>query len=152
MPSAVIDPVLSMFAGEWIGDESIADTRWGAGGSASSNLSARFELGGKVLLMDYRSERDGKPALQAHAVFVAGPEYAQYQMHWFDSYGFVPAAPAMGHWDGQVLIFLRSSSRGQTRHIYLPEGPHVYRLTLESSFDGGIHWDAVMTGTYRRAT
>jgi hypothetical protein len=26
----------------------------------------------------------------------------------------------------------------------------VYRLTLESSFDGGVNWELVMQGEYRR--
>jgi hypothetical protein len=142
--------VLAAMAGEWTGEESIATTRWGQGGPASGFVSARFDLGGKVLLQDYREERDGKPALQAHAVFVAGQEPGEYAMYWFDSYGFVPSQPAAGHWDGTRLVFLRVSSRGQTRHIYEMVADGLYRLTLESSFDGGVNWEQVMQGEYRR--
>lgn len=142
--------VLAALVGEWAGVESIATTRWGPGGAATGRTSARFDLGGKVLLQDYREERDGKLALQAHAVFVAGQEPGEYALYWFDSYGFVPSQPAVGHWDGRRLVFLRTSPRGQTRHIYEMPADGLYRLALESSFDGGVNWEPVMQGEYRR--
>ncbi|GLQ97312.1 DUF1579 family protein [Dyella mobilis] len=142
--------VLAALAGEWTGDELIATTRWGQGGPATSRVSARFSLDGKALLLDYSEEREGKPALQAHAVFVAGQEPGEYALYWFDSYGFTPAQPAQGHWDGKRLVFLRTSPRGQTRHLYEMVVDGIYRLTLESSFDGGVNWEPVMQGEYRR--
>jgi hypothetical protein len=142
--------VLGALTGEWLGNEQIADTRWGAGGSASAKVSARFGLSGKALLLDYSEERGGKPSLQAHAIFVAGQEPGEYAMYWFDSYGFAPSQPATGHWDGKRLVFLRTSSRGQTRHIYDMVTDGIYRLTLESSFDGGVSWEQVLQGEYRR--
>jgi len=141
---------LGFLIGQWRGEEQIATTRWGQGGAASATVDARLELGGKALLLDYRETRDGQPALQAHAVLVAEPEHDQFGMYWFDSYGFMPAAVAPGHWDGRRLVFLRSSPRGQTRHIYVPQGEGEYSLALESSFDGGVHWEPVLTGSYRR--
>lgn len=142
--------VLAALEGEWIGNETIATTRWGQGGTAIGRVQARFDLGRKVLLLDYREERDGKASLQAHAVFVAGQEPGEYALYWFDSYGFTPSQPATGHWDGKRLVFLRSSLRGQTRHIYEWVADGLYRLVLESSFDGGVNWERVMEGEYRR--
>jgi Protein of unknown function (DUF1579) len=150
MTSAEGSGVLALLAGEWFGDEQIATTRWGQGGSATAKVSARFGLGGKALLQDYREERDGKASLEAHAIFIAGAEPGEYALYWFDSYGFTPAQPALGHWDGAQLVFLRTSSRGQTRHIYELTEEGIYRLTLESSFDGGVNWEQVMQGEYRR--
>lgn len=140
---------LGLLAGEWEGEETIATTRWGEGGPARGRISARLDLGGRVLLMDYREERDGQPALQAHAVFTAGPGHDEYALYWFDSYGFVPAQPAPGHGDGERLVFLRSSPRGQTRHTYALRDD-AFELALESSFDGGVRWEPVMQGSYRR--
>jgi hypothetical protein len=142
--------VLAALAGEWTGDELIATTRWGQGGTATARVSARFDLGGKVLLQDYREQRDGQPALHVHAVFVAGQEPGEYALYWFDSYGFTPSQPATGHWDGKRLVFLRTSSRGQTRHLYHMLADDAYQLTLESSSDGGVNWVQVMQGEYRR--
>lgn len=144
--------VLRIMAGDWSGDEQIAATRWGPGGAARAQVQSRLQLSGKVLVQDYREERDGKPALEAHAVFVAGAEPEQFSLYWFDSYGFVPEAPAPGHWDGQQLVFLRSSPRGQTRHIYTPHDDGSYALVLESSFDGGASWEPVLSGSYRRVS
>lgn len=141
--------VLSLLAGEWQGEETIATTRWGEGGPARGRFSARPDLGGRILLMDYREERDGQPALQAHAVLSAGPGHDEYALYWFDSHGFAPAQPAPGHWDGERLVFLRSSPRGQTRHTYAFRAG-ACELALESSFDGGVHWEPVMRGSYRR--
>ena len=146
----MVAPVLSALAGNWVGDELIATTRWGQGGSATGHIRARPELNGRILVQDYREERDGKTALQVHAVFVAGPEFDQFNLYWFDSYGFVPVTPAPGLWDGARLTFVRSSSRGQTRHVYEPQGSGTFSLKLESSFDSGVSWEPVLTGMYRR--
>jgi hypothetical protein len=141
---------LERLAGEWQGEETIATTRWGEGGPARGHFSARLDLGGRALLMDYREERNAQPALQVHAVFTVSPGHDEYALHWFDSYGFIPAQPAPGRWDGERLVFLRSSPRGQTRHTYA-FGDGTCELVLESSFDGGERWEAVMHGSYRRA-
>jgi hypothetical protein len=142
--------MLTRLAGEWQGEETIATTRWGQGGVAMGWFSAHMQLNGRVLIQDYREERDGKPSLQVHAVFVAEPEHDQYSLFWFDSYGFVPGTPAPGLWNGERLTFVRSSPRGQTRHVYAFESDEVFTLKLESSFDGGVSWELVMTGRYSR--
>lgn len=144
--------MLARLAGTWQGEETIATTRWGAGGAATGHVVASLQINGRVLVQDYREERDGQTALQVHAVFVAEPEHDQYSLYWFDSYGFVPGTPAPGLWNGERLTFVRSSPRGQTRHVYAFESDDVYTLRLESSFDGGVSWEPVMTGTYRRAS
>lgn len=142
--------VLSAFAGHWSGTEQIAPTRWGPGGMATGHVASRLALGGSVLVQDYREERDGHPALQVHAVFVADKEPGRFTLYWFDSYGFVPQEPAVGHWDGSTLEFLRCSPRGRTRHVYQPVDARSYRLTLESSFDEGVSWEPVLDAQYTR--
>lgn len=142
--------VLTRLAGEWAGDEQIATTRWGQGGPASGRMRAFLQLDGHILVQDYREERDGKTSLQVHAVFVAEPEHNQYSLYWFDSYGFIPGAPAPGFLDGDRLTFVRSSPRGQTRHIYDLSRDGAFSLRLESSFDGGVRWETVMTGSYHK--
>jgi hypothetical protein len=148
MPSSI----LSRLAGEWQGDETIATTRWGQGGPARGHFNAGMQLNGRILVQDYREEREGKVVLQAHAVFVAEPDHDQYCLHWFDSYGFVPGTPAPGMWDGERLRFVRSSPRGQTRHSYAFEGDDAFTLKLESSFDGGVKWELVASGVYHRTS
>jgi len=142
--------LLQNWAGNWAGEERIVATRWGPGGNALGVISARMELGGRILVQDYREERDGQPALQVHAVFVAEAE-ERFSLYWFDSYGFVPQQPAAGHWDGERLVFVRRSPRGQSRHIYTMPDARGYRFTLESSFDEGASWEPVLDADYGRA-
>jgi hypothetical protein len=142
--------VLAGLAGEWMGEETLATTRWGQGGAATGRIRAAFDLDGRVLLLDYRQQRDGKPALRAHAVFAAGQEQGEHALYWFDSDGFMPWQPATGHWDGKRLVFLRSSQREQTRHVYEWIADGLYRLLLERSSDAGVNWERVMEGEYRR--
>lgn len=123
----------------------------GPGGKASARISARLDLGGRALIQDYSAERDEKPWLSAHAVFSFDESSAAYSLYWFDSLGFIPAQAAPGQWNGDALVFIRSSPRGMTRHSYRFPEPGKYRLTLESSFDGGATWLPVTEGSYWKA-
>ncbi|WP_017461927.1 DUF1579 family protein [Dyella ginsengisoli] len=136
-------------AGRWEGEERISATRWGPAGIARGCIDARIELGGRLLVQDYRHDRDGATALQVHAVFVAEPE-GRVSLYWFDSYGFLPQEPAAGAWCDEVLTIVRRSPRGQTRHRYTPLDGQAFRLELASSFDDGASWEPVMEATYHR--
>lgn len=142
---------LRFFAGDWVGEEDIAASKWGAGGRASSLISARLDFDGRVLIQDYSAQRDGKAWFKAHAVIALDQSGPCLSLHWFDSMGFIPGAPASGEWDGKALRFVRSSPRGQARHTYIPSGPESYELILESSFDSGATWTPVMKGRYVKA-
>jgi len=141
---------LSIFAGEWAGEEAIAPSKWGPGGSAAAIISARLDLNERILIQDYSAERDGKPWLKAHAIFVFEEQSAAYSLFWFDSLGFIPRQAAQGQWDGAEWTFIRESPRGRTRHIYSLKNSDRYRLKLESSFDEGATWTPVMEGNYFR--
>lgn len=143
--------LLELFAGDWAGEEEIAPSKWGEGGRANAAISARLGFEGRVLVQDYSSQRDGKPWFKAHAVIAFDQQTSTLNLYWFDSMGFVPAAPAPGEWDGKALRFVRTSPRGQTRHTYTPTGTDAYQLVLESSFDSGASWVPVMSGRYSRA-
>jgi hypothetical protein len=141
---------LLMLAGEWLGQETIAASQWGAAGQATARISTRGDFDDRVLIHDYQAERDGKPWLKAHAVFAFDGGGDRYQLFWFDSLGYRPSQPAAGHWNGESLIFARTSPRGQTRHAYTPLSGDCYAMKLESSFDGGSTWLPVMEGIYTR--
>jgi hypothetical protein len=141
---------LTLFTGDWTGHETIAPSKWGPGGTAIAKLSARLDLNGRTLIQDYSAERDGKRWLAAHAVYVFDESSSAYSLFWFDSLGFVPTQPALGHWNGETLSFVRASPRGQTRHVYTLSDTDAYSLRLESSFDEGSTWSLVMDGIYSR--
>lgn len=142
---------LSFLAGQWTGQETIAPSKWGAGGTAIATITSRLDLNDKALIHDYRAERDGKTWLTAHAIFVFDEPSSHYSLFWFDSLGFVPTQPAPGQHDGNTLKFIRTSPRGQTRHTYTFSDDKQYQLLLESSSDGGATWILVMDGIYSRA-
>jgi uncharacterized protein DUF1579 len=143
---------LTLLAGNWKGEETIAPSKWGPGGEAVATVSARIDLNQRALIQDYSADRDGKRWLAAHAVFLFDAPSRTYNLFWFDSLGFTPTQPAPGQWTGEGLIFTRASPRGQTRHLYTFADNDGYRLRLESSFDGGASWILVMDGTYSRTT
>jgi Protein of unknown function (DUF1579) len=147
--SRSINPLL-MLVGDWRGHETIEPSKWGPGGTAAATVSCREELGGRAFVQTYAAERDGRPWLQAHAVFTCDPADNGCSLFWFDSLGFVPGQPAPGQWDGEALSFVRSSPRGRTRQMYLPQGDDAYAMRLETSFDDGASWVPVMTGHYIR--
>lgn len=146
------DNFLSLLAGQWTGKETIASSKWGAGGTAVSIVSSRLDFNGHALIQDYRAERDGKIWLTAHAIFVFDESNASCNLFWFDSLGFVPTQPAPGVRDGNTCNFVRTSPRGQTRHTYSFPEDNKYHLLLESSFDGGATWVQIMDGTYSRTS
>jgi hypothetical protein len=141
---------LTLLAGTWTGTETIAPSKWGAGGTAFAKLSAHLDLNSRALIQDCSAERDGKNWLAAHAVFIFDEPTSAYSLFWFDSFGFTPSQPAQGQWTGETLSFLRVSPRGQTRHLYTFAASSQYCLRLESSFDEGTTWNLVMNGNYTR--
>jgi hypothetical protein len=149
MPDTSSNP-LQKLVGHWHGKETIQPSRWGAGGPAQAQVACREALGGKAFVQDYQAERDGKTWLQAHAVYARQAEAADYSLFWFDSLGFVPQEPVPGTWDGNDLVFVRTSPRGQSRHTYTFIDEDTYEMRLESSFDGGLTCLLVMAGVYAR--
>lgn len=141
---------LRMLAGAWSGVEIIAASKWGPGGEAHASCVYRLALDGKALLHDYQAERDGKPWLSAHAVFVFDAQNGEDSLFWFDSLGFVPAQAAAGTHDGDTFEFVRVSPRGRTRHSYRCIDADHYSMALHSSFDDGASWVTVMEGLYTR--
>lgn len=142
---------LYALAGEWVGEEQLAASRWSAGGPATARVSARVDLEGFYLVQDYTEQVDGRTSIQVHAVFAWDEEQRQYLLYWFDSYGFAPQMPGSGQWQGDTLTLTRTSSRGMARYSYRFENADAYRLKLENSFDSGQSWQPVMEGVYRRA-
>lgn len=147
-----ISPInhLIPFAGEWAGEETIAQSKWGPGGLATAVISARLDFSNRVLIQDYSAERDGKLWLKAHSIFTFEEQSPAYKLFWFDSLGFTPTQAAPGQCNDETLKFIRMSPRGQTRHTYSLPNNDQYHLTLESSFDEGSTWVLIMEGIYSR--
>jgi hypothetical protein len=140
---------LAVFAGEWRGEEIVYPSRWSAGGTATSHVSARIDLNDLYLIQDTRQSRDGKEAFATHGVFTYDREDRHFKLFWFDSLGYFPPSPASGGWSGKTLILVRGSLRGNARHVYEILDDNSYSMKIQFSPDAE-GWSDVLTGVYRR--
>ena len=140
---------LAAFAGEWTGEEVVFPSRWDKGGPATARVSARVDLNGFYLIQDTRQEREGRESFVTHGVFTYDREDRLYKLFWFDSLGYYPPAPASGGWQGQRLVLVRGSLRGNARHVYEIIDDNSYSMKIQYSPDAE-GWADVLTGTYRR--
>lgn len=101
------DKLAGLF-GVWAGDEEISATAWTEAGSAQATITVAAGPGG--LILDYAEERDGA-TMTAHGA-VSGDGW-----WWFDSYGFIPAAPGTAQWQEDELVLDRRSERGRTMTV-----------------------------------
>ena len=94
--------------------------------------------------------RDGKETFATHGVFTYDREDRLYKLFWFDSLGYYPPSPASGNWQGQALVLVRGSLRGNARHVYEMIDDNSYSMKIQFSPDSE-GWNDVLTGVYRRA-
>lgn len=142
---------LSVFAGEWNGEEMVYPSRWTKGGPATSRVSARMDLNGFYLIQDARQVVDGKETFATHALFTYDREDRTYKLFWHDSLGYYPPSPASGGWAAKSLILVRGSLRGNARHVYEVVDDNTYNMKIQFSPDAE-GWNDVLTGVYRRAS
>ena len=143
---------LHQLAGSWSGEETIATTPWGPGGSAKTTIDGKIEVGGRALSQRIRSRRHDGKVFEALSVLALGSGHGDLLFYWFDMQGFVPDVPGSGHWNDahhKVLELIRMSPRGKTRHTFRVVSPRIMGLTLESTMDG-TSWIRVMEGEYHR--
>jgi Protein of unknown function (DUF1579) len=142
---------LSVFAGEWSGEEMVYPSRWTAGGPATSRVSARMALNGFYLIQDSVQMRDGKETFASHGMFTYDREDRTYKLFWHDSLGYYPPSPASGGWAAKSLILVRGSLRGNARHVYEVVDDNTYNMKIQFSPDAE-GWNDVLTGVYRRVS
>lgn len=139
---------LMRFAGRWSGQEQLSPSPWGPGGEATGNTTMRVDLDGMALVQEYFEEKDGAVAFRGHGVFLIEPDSGDVLWWWFDSMGF-PPEPARGKWDGDVLLFEKSTPRGDARYRY-EFGGDRYRFSIENRFPGQADFVEFMHGDYTR--
>src|ERR1700750_1896131 len=127
---------LAVFAGEWTGEETVYPSRWQAGGSATSRVSARIALNGFYLLQDSVQMRDGKESFASHGVFTYDREDRTYKLFWHDSLGYYSPAPAP-RGGGRPIWWCwgRGSLRGNARHVYEVVDDNTYNMKIQFSPD-----------------
>ena len=97
---------LAVFAGEWVGDETVFPSRWNAGGPATSKVSARIDLNGFYLIQDTRQTRDGKESFATHGVFTYDRDDRPFRFHPLARLTIVgrrhSRLPRLGPWNGRI--------------------------------------------------
>ena len=142
---------LSVFAGEWSGEEMVYPSRWTAEGRATSRVTARMALNGFYLIQDTVQMRDGKESFATHGLFTYDREDRTYKLFWHDSLGYYPPSPASGGWAAKSLVLVRGSLRGNARHVYEVVDDNTYNMKIQFSPDAE-GWNDVLTGVYRRVS
>jgi hypothetical protein len=141
---------LEKFAGTWTGEETIQPSPWDPkGGKAKSKQTARMDLDGFWVIIDYQQEREGKVSYRGHGVYGYDPNRKQYAMFWFDSIGMVGAEPAWGKWEGDTLTFESKSPMGWGRYTYKFKTDGSQEFRIDNSPDGK-NWKPFLEGKYRK--
>lgn len=143
---------LQALVGAWRGEEEVSATQWAPAGKATAEIMAEPEFGGLFVVQHYRQTRDGKPSFASHNVFGFDQPNGACTMHQFDTMGFVPAAPASGTWNGNVLALMKASPRGAARVTYNFDTADSYRMRLEFKAAGSDVWQDMVSGVYRRVS
>ena len=124
--------VLEVFAplfGHWQGTEDQYASPWAPAGAARAALSFRAEVGGAVVVNDYRQVRDDGSEFHGHGVFLVDAERV---VSWwlFDSYA-LPPTPAVGGWREGELVLVKTTERGRAEHRFGLDGADLtYALDL----------------------
>lgn len=146
----VVHQQLARLAGTWRGAETMHPSPWAPEGfEAQSRWTARMALNGFYLLAEYAQIVGGQVTFEGHGVYGFDPRQERYTMHWFDSMGADPGAPALGTLDGDRLEFRNVTPMGHGRFTYTLEGPDRFRFLMEHSADGE-RFTTLMEGTYTR--
>lgn len=142
---------LGRFVGTWTIAETTHPSPWDPKGFASVGRSEyRLGCGGSFLICDYEQLRGGEVTFRGHGVYGWDAAKNKLTMHWFDSTGIDPGAPALGEFDGDTLTFQRVTSAGHARYEYRFESPDRFAFRIEHSRDGG-EWSMFLESVYTRA-
>ena len=142
---------LRRFVGSWRGREKMHPSPWDPNPSeADSELEARLDLDGLVLITNYRQLKDGATTFRGHGVYGYDPKLERYTMYWFDTGSYHPGGAVLGRWEGDVLTYERTNERGTSRYIYTLGDDDHYDFAIEMSEDGRS-FQRWMDSTWTRA-
>ncbi len=148
-PGAAHQRLLEL-AGTWIGDETMHPGPWSpAPMKAEGRVVAEMQLGGFFLVSRYEQRMGGHRTFEGHGVYGWDVHRQRYTMHWFDTMGNDPGAPALGIWNGASLVFENETPMGRGRYTYEMLGSGRYRFSMAMSPDGQT-WAPMMDGIYVR--
>src|SRR6185312_14195018 len=123
--------------GNWTGIEQQAASPWATATSARAMIVFKLDVGGQVVLQDYRQVRADAEEFSGHGVFmidnaeVISPATPTPILWWFfDSCGY-PPQPAHGGWQNAELIMHKTTPRGTAEHRFaIADDQLNYRIRL----------------------
>jgi len=143
---------LARLAGTWLGEETMHPSSWTPQArQATSKITCDMLLDGFFLVSDYEQYSGDTVTFRGHGVYGWDPHKERFTMHWFDSMGMDPGAPALGTLEGNRLEFRNESPMGMHRYVYEFQDDGTYTFHMGVSNDGGETWQAQMDGKYRKA-
>ena len=141
-----IGPAWLPLLGHWQGREEQHESAWGPASTARSAVTFKLDVGGLVVVQDYRQVRADGAEFLGHGVFLA-PEPGQVLWWFFDSVG-LPPDPAQGTWRDAELRLTKITSRGVAVHRYgLADVDLAYLVDVGPSVDD---LKPFLRGRYRR--
>jgi len=141
---------LAALAGDWHGAEALAASPWAPAGEAAARLSFAVVAGGFALAQDYVEERDGAVAVSGHGVFAVALDGETVLWWWFDSFGYPPAEPSSGRWEGERLVLVKQTPRGTNRTTFALAGDTLTQR-IEVRFPEVEEFAPLVDGSYARA-
>jgi hypothetical protein len=141
---------LQEFVGTWIGKETMHPSPWSpVPVTAEGRVVASLQLGGFFLVSRYEQRVGGQKTFEGQGIYGWDARRERYTMHWFDTMGNDPGAPALGTWEGQLLVFENETPMGKGRYRYEFLGAGRYRFEMAMSADGKT-WAPILDGLYER--
>ncbi len=142
--------LLARFSGKWSIAETMHPSPWDPkGGTAQGRTEYRMACDGFFLVCDYEQLRDGVVTYRGHGVYGWDDRAKKHTMHWFDSMGMDPGAPALGDWKDDTLVFQHATRMGFTRYRYRWESRERFTFEIASSQDGET-WTTFLDSVYTR--
>lgn len=143
---------LARLAGQWVGQEHMAPSPWNPQPSdATARVTSQMALDGFWLVTDYEQRQNDRVTFRGHGLLGYDSIKGHYTMHWFDSMGMDPGAPAIGKVTGSTLEFAHETPWGKHRYVYTLESADAYRFAVMMTQDDGKTWQPMIEGKYRRA-
>jgi len=140
---------LEMFAGTWVGEETMHPSPWAPqGGKAQGRTECRLALNGFAVIGDYTQSKDGVTTFSGHSVHTWNTAEKCYTQHWFDCMG-TPPEVFRGNFQGDVLTMTSRNPMGQMRSTSDYGTPGTLKVRMEMSQDGS-KWQTLFEGTYKR--
>lgn len=143
-----MDDVRRLLEGRFHGVDRVAASAWSEPETARVTAVGDVELGGALLIQRLTETRAGGTFEAVHA-FMVDRESGDVLLYGFDTFGYPPEPAARGRFEGDRLVLLRATERGQSRTVFAPT-PAGFDWSKEFRPAADAPWQPVVAGTLTR--